>query len=471
MAPRQLLVLTLASLMSAGTWAEGVDPARLNLLEQRLKVLEARNTELEISLNDDHLRESEPELVTRLKAVEFQTLGMQKQARMVEALEGITAGLSLTQVAQRTRSTQPDESQLNYRGDVFISLPGGEIGQADGAIFAQFRLGQGDGLSALPPSFSAANATAFRLADESADNSVALLAQAWYQLSIPLPLDGYKPRSKETFTINFGKMDPFLFFDQNAVADDETTRFINSALVHNPLLDAGGDLGADSYGFTPGLRLAYESEQQKPTRWGASIGLFGAGQGASFDRSLSSPLLLAQLEISPVLGQGLRGNYRLYGWQNRRAIAFANEADSRTETHRGIGVSLDQRLHDALTLFARVGQSTAGQQRFDRALTVGLDIGGNYWHRAADGVGIAYARLDSSDDFTRAAPVLDADGDGQPDFGWQPDGAEEVIELYYRLRLNKQFELGPDVQWLQKPAANADAPNLLIAGLRVQLTF
>lgn len=471
MSPHKPLALALASLMSTGAWADDVDPVRLEQLEQRLKALETRNAELETSLSDDHLRESEPELVTRLKAVEFQALGMQKQARMVEALEGITAGLSLTQIAQRTRSIEPDESQLNYRGDVFISLPGGEIGQADGAIFAQFRLGQGDGLSTLPASFSAANATAFRLADESADNSVALLAQAWYQLNIPLPLGGYKPRSKETVTINFGKMDPFLFFDQNAVADDETTRFINSALVHNPLLDAGGDLGADSYGFTPGLRLAYTSERNKPTVWGASLGLFGAGQGAQFDRSLSSPLLIAQLEVSPMLGQGLRGNYRLYGWQNRRAVAFANEADSRTETHRGLGLSLDQRLHDALTVFARLGQSTDGQQRFDRALTVGVDVGGSYWNRAADGLGLAYARLDSSSEFARAAPTLDADGDGNPDFGWQADGAEEVVELYYRLRLNPQFELGPDLQWLRKPAANADAPNVFIAGLRVQLTF
>lgn len=465
------LCLAVAAALSGGVWAQDPDSARLEQLEQRLQALETRNAELETSLSDDHLRESEPELVTRLKAVEFQALGMQKQARMVEALEGITAGLSLTQIAQRTRSIEPDESQMNYRGDVFISLPGGEIGQADGAIFAQFRLGQGDGLSALPASFSAANTTAFRLADESADNSVALLAQAWYQLNIPLPLGGYKPRSKETVAINFGKMDPFLFFDQNAVADDETTRFINSALVHNPLLDAGGDLSADSYGFTPGLRLAYTSERNKPTVWGASLGLFGAGQGAQFDRSLSSPLLIAQLEVSPMLGQGLRGNYRLYGWQNRRALAFANEADSRTETHRGLGLSLDQRLHDALTLFARLGQSTDGQQRFDRALTVGVDVGGSYWNRAADGLGLAYARLDSSSEFAGAAPTLDADGDGNADFGWQADGAEEVVELYYRLRLNPQFELGPDLQWLRKPAANTDAPNVFIAGLRVQLTF
>lgn len=465
------LALAVAGLLSTGAWAQAPDTSRLEQLEQRLQALEARNAELETSLGDDHLRESEPELVTRLKAVEFQALGMQKQARMVEALEGITAGLSLTQIAQCTSSTTPDESQLNYRGDVFISLPGGEIGQADGAIFAQFRLGQGEGLGTLPAGFSAPNAAAFRLGDESPDNSVALLAQAWYQLNIPLPLGGYKPRSKETLTINFGKMDPFLFFDQNNVADDETTRFLNSIFVHNPLLDAGGDIGVDAYGFTPGLRLAYTSEQNKPTSWGASLGLFGAGQGAQFQRSLSAPLLLAQWEISPMLGQGLRGNYRVYAWQNRRAVAFANEADSRTETHRGLGLSVDQRVHDALTVFARLGQSTTGHQRFDRALTLGVDVGGSYWNRAADGLGLAYARLASSDEFASAAPTLDVDADGNPDFGWQANGAEEVVELYYRLRLNKQFELGPDLQWLHRPGANPDATKLLIAGLRVQLTF
>ena len=451
--------------------AQEPDADRWAQLERRLQTLEARNAELETSLADDHLRDSEPELITRLKAVEFQALGMQKQARQVEALEGITAGLSLTQVAQAARGGAVDESQLNYRGDVFISLPGGEIGQADGAIFAQFRLGQGDGLTALPPTFSAPNAAAFRMAGGNADDSAALLAQAWYQLQIPLSPDGYKPHARESLTLNIGKMDPFLFFDQNAVADDETTRFLNSALVHNPLLDAGGDLGADAYGFTPGLRLAYADERRKPLTWGVSAGLFGAGSGAAYNRSLSAPLLLVQLEVSSVLGQGLRGHYRLYGWRNPRATAFANAADPSTERHQGIGLSLDQRLHDALTVFARWGRSTEGSQRFDEALTVGVDVGGSYWNRAADGLGLAYFRLDTSRDFALVAPALDADGDGVADFGWQAGGAEAGVELYYRLRLNRQFELGPGLQWLHRPAANAAAPDLRVASLRLQLTF
>lgn len=472
---RWLTLLASVAGLSAGAAGAGegvsAEAMRWQQLEQRLQALEARNAELEVSLGDDHLRDSEPELVTRLKAVEFQALGMQKQARMVEALEGITAGLSLTQILQQSRSGTPDDARLNYRGDVFISLPGGEVGQASGAIFAQFRLGQGEGLSTLPSSFSGSNAAAFALADESPDNSVALLAQAWYQLDVPLPLGGYKPRSKETLTLNFGKLDPFLFFDQNSIADDETTRFINSALVHNPLLDAGGDIGVDSYGFTPGLRLAYSSEQYKPTQWGLSLGVFGAGSGAQYAGHVSQNLLIAQLELSALPMRGLRGNYRLYGWHNRAAVAFANEFDARRESHRGLGLSLDQRLGDALTVFARLGWSTAGRQRFDRAWTLGLELGGNDWGRSADALGLAWGRLRASNDFERLSATLDADADGNADFGWQANGAEQLAELYYRWRLNPQFELGPDLQWLHQPAANTGVADSWITGLRAQLTF
>jgi len=75
--------------------------AELKRLAERIEKLEARNRELEKALESDRLSEKEPELVMRLKAVEFQTLSMQKQARQIEALEGITVGASLTGVVQK----------------------------------------------------------------------------------------------------------------------------------------------------------------------------------------------------------------------------------------------------------------------------------------------------------------------------------------------------------------------------------
>jgi high affinity Mn2+ porin len=80
-----------------------------------------------------------------------------------------------------------------------------------------------------------------------------ILGQAWYQAAIPLPFGGFKPTSRETLELTFGKMDIFGFFDQNTAAGDETTQFLNSVFVHNPLLDAGGEVGVDANGFQPGF--------------------------------------------------------------------------------------------------------------------------------------------------------------------------------------------------------------------------
>jgi carbohydrate-selective porin OprB len=333
-------------------------------------------------------------------------------------------------------------------------------------------MGQGDGLTRILPAFGGANATGFHVQGARPDDdATVLLAQAWYQLDVPLPLGGFKPQSREKLSFSFGKMDPFLFFDQNSIADDETTRFLNTAFVHNPLLDAGGDVGVDAFGFTPGLRLAYHNETGKPLTWGASLGVFGAGSGAAFSDSFDKPFVIAQLETAQKFFGGLDGNYRLYVWRNNQATPYANEADASTEEHAGWGVSADQRVGDAVTLFGRYGQQTRGEVRFDRALTLGVELGGNYWDRGADALGLALAVLRTSAEFRDDAPTLDADGDGNADFGYAADGSEQIAEVYYRLRLNPQFELSPDIQYVRHPAGDEEAKDVRLIGLRAQITF
>ncbi|MFL6649948.1 MAG: carbohydrate porin [Sulfurifustaceae bacterium] len=448
----------------------------LQELRRRVEKLESRNAELERALESERVSETEPELVTRLKAVEFQALGMQKQARTIESLEGINVGVSFTTTAQAVnRAATTDntgESELNYRVDVAVSLPGGEISNAEGKIFGQIRLGQGLGVTGLRPTFSSPNATTFQLSGvSSAEDSDALLAQAWYQLDVPLPAGGYKPQSREKLTINFGKIDPFVFFDQNAAANDETRQFINNVFVHNALLDAGRDTGADAHGFQPGLRMAYVSEKQKPLTYGLSLGIFGAGKGAHFENSLRSPFAILQADTHRKFFRGLDGNYRVYLWRNGQATPFNNPFDTATERHAGWGLSADQRVGDTVMLFARYGKETRGRVQFDRVTSLGAEWGGDCWNRAADSVGVAFGRLRSSDAFRVDAPTLDADADSAPDFGYAPDTAEEVIELYYRYRVHKQFELSPDAQWIRNPGGSSTAADAKLIGLRAQVTF
>ncbi len=443
---------------------------RLEDMEQRIRQLEQERAELERSLEEPYISAEEPEIAARLKAVESQVNSYRQAARTVESLEGISAGVGLTMMGQGLTDTPVGggkEAELNYRGDATVSLPAGSLGAAEGFIFTHFRMGQGLGLENPGGAFASLNATSFQRPGSEASDSTVLLAQAWYQLNVPLPLGGNPDLSRRHLEFNFGKMDPFVFFDQNAIADDETRTFVNQAFVHNPLLDVGGDVGVDEFGFTPGMRLAYVNDFYKPQRYGISLGVFGSGPGASFSDSLKKPFMILQAEtVQPLFG-GLVGNYRLYAWQNGRAEDF----DGRVATHSGVGLSLNQQVGDYTTLFLRAGLQTEGMVAFDRALTVGGEWGGSYWSRGADALGLAFGWLRVSSDFRQASLTLDADGDGTPDYGYRADGSEQIVEIYYRYRLNGQFELSPDMQYVHNPGGNGSASDITALGLRAQLSF
>ncbi len=452
--------------------------AEMKRLAARVEALEQQNKALEKSLASERLSETEPEIATRLKAVEFQTLSMQKQARQIEALEGITVGASLTGVVQKVgaghTASGEDETRANYRGDISVTLPGGEIGNAEGRIFGHFRFGQGTGIGLRPTYTSSANTTAFEvgsgLGTLAADDSFGILAQAWYQLKIPLMNDGdptqTRANTREHLHLTAGKIDPFVFFDQNAAADDESARFMNNAFVHNPLLDSGGDIRADAYGFAPGAIVQYVNERQKGAEWGLSLGVFGSGPGANFTGSLAGPFVIAQAETAARFNY-LPGNYRAYLWRNGRGNGY----DGIERKHSGIGFSADQKVTDEVTLFGRYGHQLSGKVRFDRALTLGGELGGNLWGRAADGLGLAIGALRTSSDFRNDSLALDANADAVPDFGYQASGAEQQLELYYRFRLSSKIELTPDLQWIRQPGGNAGAPTVKVLGLRAKLGF
>jgi hypothetical protein len=443
--------------------------AEFKRLAERIETLERHNQETEQALATERLSEREPELVTRLKAVEFQTLSMQKQARQIESLEGITVGASITGAVQRVgaggTASAIDETRANYRGDVSVTLPGGKMDNAEGKIFAHVRLGQGTGIGLRPTYTSTANTTAFET-NAGPDDSFAILAQAWYQMKVPLIADGAKANAREHLHLTIGKIDPFVFFDQNVAADDESAKFMNNAFVHNPLLDSSGDTGADAYGFAPGGILNYSNIRQKGSEWALSLGVFGSGPGANFTGSLSGPFVIAQAETAARFNY-LPGNYRAYLWRNGRGAGY----DGIEQRHSGIGFSADQKVTDDVTLFGRYGRQLSGKVRFDRALTLGAELAGNPWGRAADSVGVALGSLRTSADFRKDSLTLDANADALPDFGYQASGAERQMEIYYRYKLSAKLELTPDFQWIRQPGGDASAAVVKMLGLRAKLGF
>lgn len=484
-----------AALVAAGlalpALAAGTDAALLEKLAARLEKLEARNAELEKevqalkgendkiaqSLDSPRLSQYEPELTVRLKAVEKDALEMKKAAKIAGSLEGIKATAALTTVAQHAsglpKGTDGGGSQLNYRADVTVELPLAPLGDIEHKLFAHFRMGQGLGLNAPASNLgffgSAPNAVAFRASGANPDDSVAILGQAWYQAAIPLPFGGFKPRSRETLELTFGKMDIFGFFDQNTAAGDESRQFLNSVFVHNPLLDAAGEVGVDANGFQPGFVASYVNYTNKVEPWRLSLGVFGSGErGANYQKSLVSPMVMAQAEKQLKLFGGLNGNYRAYIWNRSQAEEIDGVSKAK---HTGIGISVDQRVGDGINVFGRYGKILKGKLPFDQAVTAGAEFSGSYWNRGADAIGIAGAWLHASKDYRELGGSGDLIGDGSGLFTYAPRGAEKLAEIYYRLRITPQFELTPDFQWIARPGANPDAKSVKVLGLRANVTF
>ena len=490
--------LIVAALAAAGlgslampAFAAKPDPALLEKLAARMEKLEARNAELEKEvktlksdnekiakgLDSDRISQYEPELTARLKAVEKDALDMKKSSKVIEKLDGLKAGASLTTVAQKPsgfpHGTKDANSQLSYRADATIELPLEAVGDVEHKLFGHFRMGQGLGLNTPASNIglfaSAPNASAFRASGSNPDDSVAILAQAWYQASIPLPYGGFKPHSREKLELTFGKIDIFGFFDQNTAAGDESKQFLNSVFVHNPLLDAGGEVAVDANGFQPGFIAAYLNETNKAEPWRVSLGFFGAGeQGASYQKSFNSPLAMLQVEKQLKLFGGLSGNYRAYAW-HRSDVPELDGAT--TGTHTGVGLSFDQRVGDGINLFGRYGQLTQGELAFDRALSLGAEVNGSYWGRGGDAIGIGGAWLHSSSDYRRVGGEGDLIGDGTGIFTYTPSGAEKVAELYYRFRISPQFDVSPDFQWIGRPGANSKADSVKVVGVRANVAF
>lgn len=477
----------MAMLMTAGLMSNpasaAVDPELLmqayEKLLQRVEQLEAVNKKMEAAIeqakNGESASAQVEEMAERVEDIESKIVKLNKPRKVESALEGITAGASLTMVAQRAlkgTATGKDESQLNYRADIEVEVPGDALGKlasfGDSKFFAHFRAGQGEGFGTLNPTLTGtANSTTFQLTN--GDDSAAILAQAWYQLGIPLSesQSGRLGRIEATL----GKMDMFGFFDTNEIADDESEGFLNNVFVHNPLLDSGGDIGADGYGFAPGLHLAYNNDINSVNHWTLSLGAFGAGPGASFSESFTQPFVIGQAEYTGRVLRGLPGTYRLYAWNNGQAIPFANEFDSSTERHSGFGVSIDQQVARHLTLFTRYGQSTKGDVKFDKAFTVGGQLGGYTWGRQHDRIGLAFGWLNPSSEFKAMAPTLDADADTNLDFGFMPTGAEKQAELFYAWQVNDNFQLTPSLQWIGQPGGDSSAEDIVVLGLRAKAAF
>lgn len=484
---RTLVMAGLASCLPAHAETEVQNlNTTVEKLLQRMAQLEAANKRLQseveqLSVEKDaaagRAKQAAPEVAAEPGAAageaqsQAQADGARQPGRLEQALEGVSVGASVAMVSQRALrgTTEGDKSQLNYRADVEVEIPLAKVADVgESKLFFHVRAGQGEGLLFAYPTLTATpNSTAFFL--QNSDDSATVIGQAWYQFTHPLAAgaSGAQPNIEATI----GKIDLFGFFDQNTIADSETDAFLNNVFVHNPLLDSGGAIGGDSYGFQPGVITSYASDAGDKNHWKASVGVFASGAGASFNSSFSQPFVIGQLGYSGATLHERPGNYRLYAWTNGSFTPYNNEFATATDRTTGIGLSIDQEVADGLTVFTRYGHAFSGEVRFGNAFTLGAQLTGLRWGRENDRVGVAFGWLNTSSGFRAAAPTLDVNGDGVADFGYRPTGAEKDLELYYAWQINPNLQLSPNLQWIGQPGGDPNAKDIWAIGLRAVAGF
>ncbi len=141
----------------------------------------------------------------------------------------------------------------------------------------------------------------------------------------------------------------------------------------------------------------------------------------------------------------------------------------------GLGISSEQALSSRLNAFLRLGwndgkTATWAFTEIDNSLSLGLRFYGIGNHRTTDNIGLAFvsnAISSAHRDFLAVGGYGFIIGDGKLS-NYQ---RENIIELFYQVKLFKMVYATLDYQFVQNPAYNHDrGPISLLAG-RVHISF
>jgi hypothetical protein len=225
-----------------------------------------------------------------------------------------------------------------------------------------------------------------------------------------------------------GKLDPTNYFDRNAFANDETTQFLNAALVNNAMLKQPAN--------GPGLATQWDPARDLHF----SLGVHGTND---FDKDLwSGPFVIG--EVGYHSARLLDGNYRLWA----RVGRLPDDPDRQAW---GMGVSLDQLLTPQLGVFLRAGFSDAdGISQTSYAASTGLRFTSPWASRPRDRAGAGYSFIS------------------------EPVGDEHLVELYYNFFLTERLSFIGNVEWLisgPNQVSGGTNHNVVVPGVRAVVSF
>jgi hypothetical protein len=421
--------------LDAGTTAQAAQADRDELL-QRIATLEQRISDLESSAVL-----SEPE--TRVRRVEVYidengnqldepapgatpTVTYQRERvyrrqtiseKIEEALEdaenrsvsvGVDAAIG-TQVAGRTRGLL-DANKRAYAlasADLFFTA-----GLAQYTVFFADIVGlSGSPPDAEIPSLTLLNGYTARLIRQNELN----LREAWMRTEL----------FGQRLALTAGRLDLTNYFDQNAIANDESTQFISDALVNNQMLGLASNGTGFATEFDPknGFRFKFGLQQSNTDATNLSDSLYTLTEaGYTF-----TPFALPE------------GTYRFW---------FRTDNTAENAIRKGAGVSLDQKLTAVVGLFGRYGTQETDFDDRDHFYSAGVGFQNGLIFNPQDTWGVGYAQMDL------------VSGE-----------KEKLVEGYYNLHLTERLRLSFHLTHvLDEPDADTRF-GYLLPGVRFQAAF
>jgi high affinity Mn2+ porin len=305
---------------------------------------------------------------------------------------------------------------------------------------------------------------------------------------------------KRRLVVTIGNLSVIDIFDQNRFAGNLRQQFFNMAFMTN----AAYDFVADARGYSVGMAAEYFHDD-----WAFRFGHFAApqhpnqialdfrmwkyyGQQVEIEHQHE---LFGQPGAIKVLGYR---NYENIGsfqgainaWQNNpnmnagncQGFNYANSNTSapdlcwsrKNHAKVGIGLNIEQNITENIGVFLRGMYSDGKYEVYsytsaDRSLSLGTQIGGHYWQRKNDTLGIGYAASWIS---AAHAQFLGLGGiDGFIGDGGIHQGAEQVVDIYYKMQAYQSLWFSADYQHLMNPGYNTDRGPVDVYGVRAHFEF
>jgi len=292
--------------------------------------------------------------------------------------------------------------------------------------------------------------------------------------------------SQKRLTISAGKFGIADFFDQNEVSHDPRTDFMNWSLMNN----GAYDYAANTRGYTGGIVVEYYTPGWAFRAGTALMPVEANGPILNFNWAKSNS---ETLEIQKNYSlHALPGVARLLLYYNTsKAPAYQKVIDdyqNGTDTtlnvvtgtqyggrKYGMGISLQQAFSSRLNSFFRFGwndgkTATWAYTEIDNSASIGFRYFGIGRGRLADNIGLAFVTNGISsvhENFLNIGGYGFLIGDSKlPHYK-----RENIVELFYQVKLFEQLYATLDYQFVANPAYNHDRGPVSLLAARVHVSF